>query len=65
MVSVSRRAGPPHLGQAPFEGLADVVSGEPPAGDVHVLRQQDGQVSSVSGTMPHLSQYTMGMGVPQ
>ena len=65
MVSVSRRAGPPHL------RAGDVLPGrmavERVAGPVerHVVRQLHRQVASGTGTTPQASQWMIGIGQPQ
>ena len=66
MVSVSRRAGPPQLGQVALTNSGILPSGDPP---VSVISMFSGRITgkSFSGTatMPSFSQYNMGMGVPQ
>src|SRR5262245_3837917 len=66
MVSVSRRALPPHLGQEAWTKLATSASGEPPLPLICTSRgSTTGKRSSASGTIPHRSQYRTGMGAPQ
>ena len=68
IVSVSRRAGSPHLGH-----VVVTQSVAPPSGDVPFgLRSRPsaggrvtGSWSSGTGTSPHDGQCTIGMGVPQ
>src|SRR5581483_2865863 len=66
IVSVSRRAGPPHRGQRVSTNAACVASGEPP---VPVITTSSGSTTGSSrsgtGTVPQRSQYTTGMGAPQ
>ena len=65
MVSVSRRAGLPHVGQVVFTKAGTLASGGSP---VPVMMASGGSVTgrSASGTptAPWSGQYTMGMGVP-
>ena len=57
IVSVSRRAGPPHFGQVVLTNSSLAASGELALGRVVVdVRQQTGSWSSGTGTMPHSSQ---------
>ena len=57
MVSVSRRALPPHLGQVALTKLATSASGEPPFPLICTSRgSTTGRFSSRSGTMPSRSQ---------
>ena len=66
MVSVSRRAAPPHFGQAACTNSGTCASGEPPCCVMVTLSgRSTGNSLSGTGTMPQLSQYSMGMGVPQ
>jgi hypothetical protein len=68
IVSVSRRAGPSQAGQETF-----TQSVAPPSGDVpfgvrsrpSVGGSSTGSWSSGTGTSPHCSQCTIGIGVPQ
>ncbi len=68
IVSVSRRAGPPHLGHSVLTQSSAAASGETPLGTRSWPRRSGrttGSWSSATGTSPHDAQYTMGMGVPQ
>jgi len=66
IVSVSRFAGPPHFQQVAFTNSGICASGESPRPlNSAVFGSTMGRSSSRTGTMPHLSQYRMGMGVPQ
>src|SRR5437773_9377316 len=66
--SVSRRADPPHEGQAVYTKDSAVARGETP---VPVGRKSatagrtTGRSSSGTGTVPQSAQYTMGIGGPQ
>src|SRR4030042_2070636 len=66
MVSVSRRAGPPHFGQATLVKLSIFVNGdcESPLKSTSV-GSFTGRSFSGTGTEPHFSQYMIGMGQPQ
>ena len=68
MVSVSRLAGPPHLGHSVLTQSDAAASGETPRGARSWPRRSGrttGSCSSGTGTSPQPSQYTIGMGVPQ
>ena len=66
MVSVSRRARLPHLGQAHSRKDLEVVRGEAPLPTKATSSgSRTGRFSSFSGTTPHWAQCTVGMGVPQ
>src|SRR5580700_8090894 len=66
MVSVSRRAGPPHLGQVVFTNSGNPLSGEPTASAISTFSGKiTGKSFSGTGTMPSFSQYSIGIGVPQ
>src|ERR1035441_341187 len=73
MVSVSRRAGPPHTGHVVFTKLATRPSGEPPCCVISTCAgSTTGSALSGRGTTPPgstpawpFSQYTIGIGVPQ
>src|SRR6266568_5652074 len=66
MVSVSRFAGPPHLGQVVFTNDATFANGDPPRPVNWTSRgSTTGSWSSGTGTTPSVSQYTTGIGVPQ
>ena len=55
MVSVSRRAGPPHFGHVVFTNPAHRPSGDPPRqSDLHLSGRITGKSFSGTGTMPHL-----------
>ncbi len=66
IVSVSRRAGPPHFGHVVFTKDATFSSGFPPlpvngaSGGRTIGRSFSG-----TGTQPSFSHFTMGIGVPQ
>ena len=68
IVSVSRFAGPPHLGQVVFIQSVARASAEEPS-SVGSKSSISGSFSGSSlygrGTQPHLSQCTRGMGSPQ
>ena len=66
IVSVSRLAGPPQCGQVVFKNVFEVVIGDLPT----TLKSTSfghftGKSFSSTGTIPHLSQYTTGIGAPQ
>ena len=66
IVSVSRRAALPHVGQVVFTKLSTFASGLPPSGLNAASRgNTTGSCSYGTGTAPWVSQYTMGIGVPQ
>src|ERR1019366_9467577 len=66
MVSVSRRAGPPHFGQVVFRNDGTFINGDPPDSVVGTLSgKSTGKSFSGTGTTPSFSQYTIGIGVPQ
>ena len=68
MVSVSRFAGPPHFGHSVCTQSVAAASGELPFGASSCPRRsgrQTGSWSSGTGTSPHPSQYTIGIGAPQ
>ena len=57
IVSVSRRALPPHLGHVVFTNEATSASGEPPLPESGTSGgSTTGRCSSFSGTMPSFSQ---------
>ena len=65
-MSVSRRARPPHFGHDTFTKSATCASGESPRPVKFVtLGSSTGSCSYGTGTIPHVSQYTIGIGVPQ
>ena len=68
MVSVSRRAGPPHFGHCVLTQSAAPASGETPLGARSWPRRsgsRTGRSSSGTATSPQPSQYTIGIGAPQ
>src|SRR5262249_26822562 len=68
MVSVSRRAAPPHLGHSVLTQSSAAASGETPLGARSCPRRSGsttGSCSSGTGTSPQPSQYTIGIGAPQ
>ena len=66
MVSVSRRAGPPHLGHVVLTNSGTCASGEPRVCVMVTLSgSRTGRSFSGTGTMPSFAQYTIGIGVPQ
>ncbi len=65
-VSVSRRAGPPHLGHLALTKLSSSGRGERPSSRTCAFSgRRTGRSSKGTGTMPHFSQCTTGMGAPQ
>src|SRR5713226_2857 len=66
MVSVSRRAGPPHFGQVVFTNSGVAASGDPPSPvSFTSLGRITGSSLSGTATIPSFAQYTTGIGVPQ
>ena len=66
MVSVSRRASPPHEGHAVRVKPWWRASGDSPEGlNSASSGSSTGRSSSGTGTVPQASQWTIGMGVPQ
>ena len=66
MVSVSRRAGPPHVGHVAFTNSGTCASGESPLPlNSWIFGSTTGSESYGTGTIPSFSQYTTGIGVPQ
>ena len=67
MVSVSRRAGPPHVGQVAFTKLAWYASGDSPRRlELGILRQPHRQSGPrAPARCRPFGQYTIGIGVPQ
>src|ERR1700682_2227542 len=66
MVSASRCAGPPPLGHVAFKNDGTLAKGDPPAKVIGTLSGKiTGKSFSSNGTTPSLSQYTIGIGVPQ
>ena len=66
MVSVSRTAGPPQRGQVVWTHSVAPGRGVPPPSRTFTsMGSSTGSWSSGTGTMPHFSQVTTGMGAPQ
>ncbi len=66
MVSVSRRAGPPHFGHATLTNSGTFASGESPRPvNSATFGSSTGSSSSGTATSPHAGQWMMGIGVPQ
>ncbi|GBD28826.1 hypothetical protein HRbin31_00848 [bacterium HR31] len=66
MVSVSRSAGPWQRGQRVRRKPSWYFRGDSPVGMKSTSSGSNtGRSSYGTGTVPHRSQYTMGMGVPQ
>ena len=66
IVSVSRRASPPHDGQATCTQSSAAASGERPFGrKSSISGSSTGSSSSGTGTMPQRSQWIIGIGQPQ
>jgi hypothetical protein len=68
MVSVSRRAAPPHFGHSTFTQSVAAASGDTPLGARSAPRRSGsstGSWSSGTGTSPQDGQWMMGIGVPQ
>ena len=66
IVSVSRCAGPPHLGHVVCKKLSDVANGDTaPDSNVTSSGKRTGNSSSGTSCSPHFSQYTTGIGTPQ
>src|SRR4249920_4124258 len=66
MVSVSRRASPPHVGHATFDQVGCRASGDSPPGWKSTSSgSRTGSSSSGTATSPHVSQWMMGIGAPQ
>src|SRR5216684_1507240 len=66
MVSVSRRAAPPHFGHFAFTNSSTPASGDCPSPvNFGSGGSRTGSCSSGTGTRPHFSQYSTGIGVPQ
>ena len=65
MVSVSRRAGLPHCGQATFFQVGWRSSGLPGRSKVTSSGSFTGRSFSGTGTTPQLSQWMIGIGQPQ
>ena len=65
IVSVSRRAGWPQVGQATFRKAACLASGLPEPSGIRSSGSTTGRSFSGTGTTPHASQWMIGIGVPQ
>ena len=66
IVSVSRRAGPPHFGHVVFTQSSTAARGLLPFGAYSsVSGSSTGSWSSGTATMPHEPQWTTGIGQPQ
>jgi hypothetical protein len=66
IVSVSRRAAPPHAGQVVLTQSSAAASGERPCGAYSSTSgSSTGRSDSGTGTMPQPSQKTTGIGQPQ
>src|SRR5450432_3825296 len=66
MVSVSRRAGPPHFGQVVFTNSGVDASGDSPSPvNFGLGGSTTGKSPSGTATIPSFAQYTTGIGVPQ
>ena len=68
MVSVSRMAAPPQLGHETFTQSVAPPKGEVPFGDRSRPLASGSRIGSSlagTGTSPHFSQCTIGIGVPQ
>src|SRR5438477_2390799 len=66
MVSVSRRAAPPHFGHVVFTNPSCFASGDSPCGEKSTSSgSSTGSSSSGTGTSPHDGQCTIGIGHPQ
>ncbi len=65
MVSVSRRAAPPHFGQATFFQVGWRSSGLPGRSKLTSSGNFTGRSFFGTGTMPQASQWITGIGQPQ
>ena len=66
IVSVSRRAAPPHFGHFTFTNSGTLASGDSPSPENFAIGgSTTGKSLSGTGTIPHFSQYSTGIGVPQ
>ena len=65
MVSVSRRAGLPQLGQAQDRKASFLASGLPLPSGIRSSGSTTGRSFSGTGTGPQSGQWMMGIGVPQ
>ena len=65
IVSVSRCAGRPHVGQGTSRNARCLFSGLPLPSGMRSVGRTTGRSFSGTGTTPQVSQWMMGMGVPQ
>ena len=65
MVSVSRRAAPPHWGQVHLTKSARLLSGLPEPSGTTSSGSTTGNCSAGTGTSPQASQWMIGIGQPQ
>ena len=65
IVSVSRRAARPQLGQATFRKDSHLFSGLPLPSGTRSSGSTTGRSRSGTGTTPQASQWMIGIGVPQ
>ena len=66
MVSVSRLAAPPHLGQVVLTNFSLYFRGDSPVGlNSASSGRSTGRSFSGTGTMPQWGQYIIGIGAPQ
>ena len=66
IVSVSRSAGPPQVGQVVLTQSSAAASGERPFGATSVMSgRTTGSWSSGTATSPQAGQWTIGIGQPQ
>ena len=68
IVSLSRLAGPPHVGQSTLTQSSAAASGETPFGFRSAPRSSGsttGSWSSGTATSPHAGQWMIGIGAPQ
>ena len=65
MVSVSRRAGPPHFGHVTCFQVGWRSSGLPGLSKVTSSGSVTGRSLAGTGTTPHFSQWMIGIGQPQ
>ena len=65
IVSVSRRAAPPHLGQVAFVQVGWRSSGLPGSAKLTSSGSRTGSLSRASGTTPQAGQCSTGIGQPQ
>ncbi len=65
IVSVSRRAGLPQVGQATFRKASHLFSGLPEPSGIRSSGSTTGRSFSGTGTAPCSSQWMIGIGVPQ